>query len=106
MNNIRPPMSATDDVLTEVLVERARQKGKWGEQDHRPEIWLTILGEEVGEANRAALEAWAVLSAGDTRGKWLVWMRRLREELVQVAAVAVAAVESLDRNELGGGDNA
>jgi len=72
------------DVIGMVVDERKRQDDKWGEQNHNPERWLAILGEEVGEACKAVLE-------GDAEG--------YRKELVQVAAVAVAAVENLDRAE-------
>lgn len=80
-------------VLKEVLFERERQENKWGPQNHRPADWLMILGEEVGECNQAALEVHFDYKTGKTYND-------LREELVQVAAVAVAVVESLDRNEL------
>jgi len=60
-------------------------------QNHKPFKWLTILGEEYGEACRAALEA------GNIR-------YRYRDELIQLAAVAVAAVESIDRYNEGGID--
>ncbi len=86
-------------VLGEVLAERLRQHGKWGEQNHSPEIWLMILGEEVGEVTRGALEAWAYRKAlRDDAAKG--WLEHYRRELIQVAAVAVAAVQSIDRNEL------
>ena len=66
----------------EVLDERISQDRKWGEQNHHPERWLAILGEEFGEACEA-------------------WLRpdpsQYRKELIQVAAVAIAAIESLDR---------
>ena len=71
-------MRDTDEVLQEVYDERARQLAKWGEQRHDPAWWLVILAEEMGEVARAIFE-------GDTRG--------YREELIQVAAVAVAAAE-------------
>lgn len=70
--------------LTEVVTERARQEQKWGEQNHAPDRWMTILGEEFGEACKGALEQ-----------DW----DNYREELVQVAAVAVAAIECLDRQQ-------
>ncbi len=91
-------------VLQEVLQERLRQHAKWGQQNHAPEIWLMILGEEVGEATKAALEAWAndPVLYPRSRDQWLGHYRR---ELIQVAAVAIAAVESLDRNELLEGKN-
>lgn len=45
----------TDAILDEVEAERHRQEGKWGPQSHDPRVWLTILGEEFGEACQAAL---------------------------------------------------
>ena len=77
-------------VLKEVADERNRQENKWGEQNHSPEIYLMILGEEVGDANKAALEY-------NFDGKSL---DDYRKELIQVAAVAVAMVESYDRNKV------
>jgi len=75
----------TQQVLQEVAKERERQDAKWGVQRHNPLTWLAILGEEVGEVNKAALEK--IFS-----GKGL---EEYRAELIQVAAVAVAAIESL-----------
>jgi hypothetical protein len=98
-------MSVTVSVLGEVLQERVDQHAKWGEQNQRdgtgspPKVraadaqrriterafeqgvgtWALILLEEVAEALAESDEA------------------RLREELVQVAAVAVAWVEAIDR---------
>jgi NTP pyrophosphatase (non-canonical NTP hydrolase) len=74
-----------------VWEERGRQDKKWGRQDsHSIMTWLAILSEEVGEAAQAALHIHfpgGRLTEDDLRG-----------ELVQVAAVACAMVESLDRN--------
>lgn len=80
-------------VLNEVQAERERQDAKWGEQNHEPFRYLAILGEEVGESNNAAIEAfqWKV---GTWDAEKLV---EYRKELIQVAAVAVAMVECLDR---------
>jgi hypothetical protein len=102
----------TRRVLDEVYAERAHQDAKWGVQDHRdgtgPQVeilaawsaaslatvardncqrqaemgivsWLDVLGEEVAEA----------LAEDDPA--------KLRAELVQVAAVAAAWVEAIDR---------
>jgi NTP pyrophosphatase (non-canonical NTP hydrolase) len=84
-------------VLEEVAQERLRQDRMWGEQNHDPFTWLAILGEEVGEANRAALEAvfWERYGMPDHP---LQLASHYREELIQVAAVATAMVECLDRN--------
>lgn len=87
----------TANVLDEVLVERQRQDGKWGQQDHAPAVWLMVLAEEVGEANQAAFEA--LFPRFDKRAaeRGPRSLAEYRQELIQVAAVAVAAIESLDR---------
>ena len=50
-------MDNTKKVLDEILEERVRQDQKWGQQNHDPAWWMTILGEEFGEACEAALQA-------------------------------------------------
>lgn len=80
----------TEEVLKEVLEERYRQEQKWGEQNHGPAEYLMILGEEVGEANKAALEVHFGYKGADPNN--------FRKELIQVAAVAVAMIECFDRN--------
>lgn len=77
------PDSLTD-IVNEIKEERQRQDNKWGEQNHFAYKWLAILSEEVGEAAKAALEEKPL---------------EYREELIQVAAVAVAAIESLHRGD-------
>lgn len=77
----------TRTVLHEVKRERERQDARWGVQRHEPAWWMVILAEEVGEVARAIFEANDPGAGEDYRA-----------ELVQVAAVAVAAVESYDAN--------
>jgi len=77
-------------VLGSVTDELNRQDDKWGEQNHSPADWLAILGEEVGEANQAYLNA---RFGGDTYDNMV-------EELVQVAAVAIQFVLSVRRQGL------
>ena len=88
----------TYTVLAEVAGERERQDEKWGVQNHEIYKWLSILGEEVGEANEAALEMSPEIYSGPPGGET---DRRaaLRKELIQVAAVAVCIVEWIDRTE-------
>jgi NTP pyrophosphatase (non-canonical NTP hydrolase) len=76
---------ARREILRDVSRERDGQDAKWGgvpgvdrRDDH---TYAAVLGEEFGEACRAWIER-------DTAA--------LREELVQVAAVAVAWIEELD----------
>jgi len=97
----------TEGVLQEVCDERDEQDDKWGEQNHpdgtggerakaaadtcrkarqrafsdEDGTWLHILGEEVAEA----------FAEADPE--------KLRVELVQVAAVAVAWIEAIDRRK-------
>jgi len=82
---------STVEVISEVLSERIRQDHKWGEQNHSPVEWLAILGEEYGEACRGALEAH--FPGYEITGDF----SNYRAELIQTAAVAIAAVECLDR---------
>jgi NTP pyrophosphatase (non-canonical NTP hydrolase) len=76
-------------VIGDCVRERARQDSKWGEQNHHPMEWLSILMEEVGEAAKAANEGhWSHQTYAD-----------YRKELIEVMAVACAAVEDLDRHQ-------
>jgi hypothetical protein len=79
--------TTTQAVLDEVFNERYRQVALWGEQDHEPSMWYAILGEEFGEVGKEIAEGRLDPFDGD----------RYRTELIQVAAVAVAAVEAYDR---------
>ena len=72
-----------------VLAERMRQDEKWGEQNHSPLKWLAILMEEVGEVSKAILESPDVEKTTD----------EMKEEIVQVAAVALCWIEQLWREE-------
>jgi NTP pyrophosphatase (non-canonical NTP hydrolase) len=90
-----------DKALLRVLTERLHQEGKWGEQNHDPFIYLTILMEEVGELSEAALEAFT--EPGDNPGANLTRQSaaycHMREEAVHTAAVALALLECLDRDQ-------
>lgn len=80
-----------DDIYAAITAERGRQARKWNREHdwgygdcssvNLPNITkAAVLGEEVGEVQRAVLDL-------DRDG--------LRRELVQVAAVAVAWLESM-----------
>ena len=68
-------------IAKEIFNERIFQDERWGIQRHLPDHWMIILGEEFGEACAAALEE---------------DYNEYRKELIQVAAVAFAAIESYD----------
>ena len=71
-----------ENALGDVRQERYRQLGKWGDQFHAPFKWIAIAAEELGEAAKAALE-----------GK----MDDYHCELIEAAAVCVAAAEDIQR---------
>ena len=82
------------DVIESIKQERQSQVQKWGVQNHSPLEWLSILGEEFGEVSKAICEAHfhdRFYPNGET------W-DDVKRELVQVAAVCVAMIESMERN--------
>jgi NTP pyrophosphatase (non-canonical NTP hydrolase) len=78
------------ETLHDLQAERNRQDDKWGKQDHKPLKWQSILGEEFGEVCKAINEH--IFNGAPLEDYYT--------ELVQVAAVAIAAMESAKRNEL------
>lgn len=84
--------------LSDVVSERAAQDLKWGEQSHDHPTWLAILTEEVGEASEEVLNL-RFPDASKRPGEPYETLAALRDELVQVAAVAVAWVENIDRGD-------
>ena len=82
----------TIQIASDINGERRRQDEKWGEQNHPPAIWIAVITEEIGEAAEAVLQ-WEFSDEGDHDERLI----RFREELVRVAAVAIAALESIDR---------
>lgn len=77
-----------------IAEERNRQDKKFGVQNHHPFAWLAILGEEVGEVNKAALETEFNYDGCDRD------FTNYKTELVQVAAVALAMIENMERNPI------
>lgn len=75
-----------NDILQDILKERAAQDAKWGGPDHDdqhdPEEWLDLIEEQVDHAN--------VLIGSSTDEEY-------RKRLAKIAALAVAAIESLDQ---------
>lgn len=89
---------ATCRVLKKVAEERDRQDDKWGKQNHGPSEWMAILMEEVGELAHEANHLTFNPKAGShTRKNYI-------DEAIQVAAVAVALVECIERQTEGHAD--
>ena len=76
--------------------ERNRQDEKWGEQNHPPQFWSGILGEEFGEYCQAVNET--VFNNGPTERE-KGGFDNMMKELSHVAAVAVGAMECLLRSK-------
>lgn len=75
--------------IESVIAEMNRQDKKWGaDRNHHPFLWQTILSEEVGEFSQAILHD---EFGGHKSGT-------AREEMVQVAAVALQIIEYYDRH--------
>ena len=99
----------TLSILAEVLAERVRQDAKWGEQNHpdgtglRADAAMAALAK--ADCDRAARDGELtyrhILDEEVCEAFAETDPAKLRVELVQVAAVAVAWIEKLDRT--GGG---
>ncbi len=98
-------VNTTDMVLLDIETERLRQNEKWGVQDH-PSGTGGDQDVDLAERYRQSCE----VAHASGMGTWKHILREevyeafaeadpmaLRKELVQVAAVAVAWVEALDR---------
>lgn len=92
--------------LEMIAAERDRQDelvaaGKFGQTAAWPGmpnlLRLAVLGEEQGEVTEAVLEHDIHDNTAKGRARW---RQNLRAELVQVAAVAVAWLEGLDREDI------
>lgn len=75
--------------IRSVIAEMNRQDKKWGaDRDQHPFTWQVILSEEVGEFSQAILHD---EFGGHKSGT-------AREEMVQIAAVALQIIEYYDRH--------
>jgi NTP pyrophosphatase (non-canonical NTP hydrolase) len=83
------------EVIGDVKDELRRQYDKFGMQEHGPFVWTSIIGEELGEVDEAALKA--RFGGGLT-------MEDYRRELIEVAASAIAAATCYDRGREQGDD--
>lgn len=84
-------------IYSAISAERDAQDAKWGNQTHSMPVWSAILTEEVGEVAEAALRVHFDGEGAD--------LSHLREELVQVAAVAVHILEKIETGDWVRGDS-
>ncbi len=88
----------TPDTLREVKAERRRQVRQWGGPDHDDQHeaadWLRFIDHQLGLAREELVDE--KTSLDDGRGDVAF---EIRDRLVKIAALAVAAIDSLDRKE-------
>lgn len=107
-------LERTNRVLVDVRIERTRQHAKWGEQNHPDGTGLDalfVMASYGCDAEDAKACCQAAFRAGEGTYAHILWEefaealeetdpKRLRAELVQVAAVVVQWIEKLDRERL------
>lgn len=86
-------MSKQGFIMGRIADERVRQNIRWGDQVHSWPVWMNILMEEVGEASISCLAA----EFKDNDEDQELVRESFERELIQVAAVAVAILESLQK---------
>ena len=93
---IVPVPTNMGDAIGKVISERKRQMELWGDQsDNHPFEWMSILGEEFGELCEAVNETCFQNGTHPERGG----QDKIIKEATQVAAVAVAIIESAMRKK-------
>lgn len=78
-------------IVNEVMAERHKQFTKWGYQDCAPLEWFAILSEEIGEVAKEVVDFHMAGMNITPEGS-----KDYRTELIQVAAVAIQAIQVLD----------
>jgi len=96
-----------DNIFEEIRAERKRQDEKWGEQNHpmlgtnagdltRDDLKKVL--EELKKMNETEMKNWLNILDEEVCEAFLeTEPEKQREEMLQVAAVAVAIIECLDR---------
>lgn len=88
-------LQADADVIEEVMYERLKQYNKWSDQsDRRQHEFVAIAGEEFGEVCQDINDL-AYLELSDEQ--YHKHLLNLRNEWLQLAAVAVQAVVAVDK---------
>ncbi len=78
-------MKNFDGIVEKIRQERQKQIEKWGDNNPPIDTMLRVTGEEYGEACQA-------INNGDVYG--------YRDEMIQVAACAVKAIQAFDNGSL------
>ena len=94
-----------NNIFEEIKRERGRQDKKFGQQNNNPIEWVSILMEELGEASKEAVQyhfkepvTQLGITTPVTNAVQEMRILNYRHELIQIAAVAVQAIQCIDRN--------
>lgn len=90
-----------DSILRRIRARRFYQHEKFGQQAHGLTVWLTVMAEEVGEVSRGILTLRSI--PAENAPVRQASLEHIRSEFVDVAAVAVAAIERIDAELSRGG---
>lgn len=85
--------TALAQIFSDIAARHAEAVRYHGKNEHPWSVWISLLSEEVGEAAREA--NW--LTFGGENAKDKAFLRLLREELLDVAQIAVAAIKQIDK---------
>jgi hypothetical protein len=92
---------AAEPAVADILTERLRQVALWGGPDaddkRDADQWLALTGGYLGKAHEASIAVHDATVYGADPEQQNAAVAEYRRRLVQVAALATAAVESLDR---------
>lgn len=102
-------MLKISDVLKEVYLERLKQNEKWGEQNHpngTGELKFRVLAEirrqDCDAAHKKGIGTWTDILREEVYEALAESNPiKLREELIQCAAVCVSWIEAIDRKKNG-----
>lgn len=84
-------ISNQEKIIQQIIDERKRQDEKWGEQNHHPLTWFSIIGEEYGEMLKAFNEYWFTED--------FKLLEDMQKEAIHVAASCVAMIECIRRQD-------
>ena len=89
-------MTGINRVFDEIMAERARQDAQWGgpthDDTHDPSDWMDFVASQLEKFAHAML----------ARGESYYATPDARQRFIKIAALSVAAVESMDRNRAKG----
>lgn len=81
-----------EEILQEIREERKHQDAKWGgpahDDEHSMYVWVGFISYYLGQSLSSAIKEY-----GSVKHRYQIF----RYHMVKVAAIAVAAVQSIDR---------